>query len=45
MIQKSQMNVNFKGLKSALKNLVRFLSWTAFGASLRGKYQCIDIYL
>jgi hypothetical protein len=33
----------FKGLKLALKNLVRFLSTTASGAILRGKYQHYDL--
>ncbi len=44
-IQKNQRNVNFKGLKLALKNLVRFSSPTASGAILRGKYQHFGLSL
>jgi hypothetical protein len=45
IIQKRQRNVNFKGLKLALKFLVQFWSPTASGAILRGKYQHFDLYL
>ncbi len=44
-MQKSQKNVNFKGIKLALKNLGRFLSPTASRAVLRDKYQHYELYL
>ncbi len=44
-MQKSQRNVNFKGIKLALKNLGRFSSPTASRAVLRDKYQHFDQYL
>ena len=44
-MQKSQRNVNFKGIKLVLKNLGRFLSPTASRAVLRDKYQHFDLYL
>jgi hypothetical protein len=43
--QKNLRNVNFKGLKLALKNLGRFSSPTASRAVLRGEYQHSDIHL
>ncbi len=45
IVQNSQRNVSFKGLKLALKNLVRFSSPTASGAILRGKYQHFGLNL
>ena len=36
---KNQRNLNFKGLKWAQENIVRFSSPTASGPNLRGKYQ------
>jgi hypothetical protein len=44
-MQKIQRLVNFKGIKSALKNLGRFSSPTASRAILRNKYQHFDLYL
>ncbi len=44
-MQKSQRNVNFKGIKLALKNLGRFSSPTASRAVFRDKYQHFDQYL
>jgi hypothetical protein len=40
-MQKSQRNVNFKGIKLALKNLGRFLSLTDSRAVLRDKIKII----
>jgi hypothetical protein len=45
MYQKNLKNVNFKGLKLALKNLGRFSLPTASRAVLRDKYQHLDLYL
>jgi hypothetical protein len=44
-MQKSQRNVNFKGIKLALKNLGRFSSPTDSRAVLRDEYQHFDEYL
>jgi hypothetical protein len=45
MSQENLRNVNFKGIKLALKNLGRFSLPTASRAVLRDKYQHFDQYL
>ncbi len=45
MNMQKQRNVNFKGIKLALKNLGQFSSPTASRALLRNKYQHYDLYL
>ncbi len=45
IIKKNLRNVNFKGLKLTLKNIVQFLSPPASGANWRDKYQHFGLNL